>query len=407
MAYDLLSCVDLARASVEVLVTRVIGDCPGCKATASYGNVDIYRDHVVRGCERCSYEARYYLPPVRKALLYLDQFFFSGAFRGRDSRFVDAALRVRELADRQLLVSPYSSVHSDETHQWERRDELFEFIKAASRGHQFLPAYGIEREQVLNAFEAWLGGKPPAYRIERREALERDVDEWDSYFRIDVDRYRGDIALIRSLKQQTVTDLVDMFPQWRQSTATFEQDVALETRDAGRIYIDAYIKYIARVGRGDYKALIDSPIISMVVQHMLHYLPKEMPPEEQLRKCVEFFASEHFSSHPFHDIESKSFATLKAMVKNGAYTNRESALDRLSGFFYDLKHIATYAPYCQAFVMDQPMAALMAQPSVALERRYGVRVFSLNNWDDFMAWLDGLEGAMTEEHRNGLKAAYP
>lgn len=390
-----------------MLVTRILGDCPGCKAKGSYGNVDIYGDHVLRGCKRCSYEARYYLPPVRKALLYLDQFFFSGAFRGGDKRFVDAAQRVRELADKQLLVSPYSSAHSDETHQWERRDELFEFIKSSSRGHQFKPTYDIEREQVLNAFEAWLAGDPSAYEVDRREALERNVDQWDSYFRIDVDRYRGDIELIRTLKQQTVADLVDVFPQWRQSTSTFEEDVALETRDAGRIYLDAYFKYVTRIGQRDYKALIDSPIISLVVQHMVHYLPKEMAPEEQLRKCVEFFASEHFAAHPFHDIEARSFATLKAMVKNGAYTNRNSALERLSGFFYDLKHIATYAPYCQAFVMDQPMAGLMAQPTVALERRYGVRVFSLNNWDELMAWLDSLEGDMSDEHKAGLRAAYP
>jgi hypothetical protein len=222
-----------------------------------------------------------------------------------------------------------------------------------------------------------------------------------------VDRYRGDIELIRTLKQQTVTDLVDVFPQWRQSASTFAEDVALETRDAGRIYLDAYSKYVTRIGQRDFKALIDSPIISLVVQHMVHYLPKEMAPEEQLQKCVEFFASEHFAADPFHDIEARSFATLKAMVKNGAYTNRDSALERLSGFFYDLKHIATYAPYCQAFVMDQPLAGLMAQPTVALERRYGVRVFSLNNWDELIAWLDSLEGDMSEEHKAGLRAAYP
>jgi hypothetical protein len=389
-----------------VLVTRVIGDCPDCKATASYGNVDIYGDHVLRGCTQCAYEARYYLPPVRKALVYLDQFFFSGTFRGRDSRFLEAATRVRDLADKQLLVSPYSSVHSDETHQWERRGELFEFIKAASRGHQFKPAYQIEQEQVLNAFEAWLADKPPTYQVDRREALERSVDQWDGYFRIDVDRYRGDIELLRTLKRQTVTDLVDIFPQWRNSKATFEEDVALETRDAGRIYLDAYLKYVVRIGIGDYQALIDSPIISMIVQYMLHYLPKELAPEEQLRKCVEFFASEHFAAQPFHDVQARTFATLKMMVKNGAYTNRESALERLSGFFYDLKHIATYAPYCQAFVIDQPMAALMSQPTVALERRYGVRVFSLSNWDQFMSWLDGLQEAMSDEHEVALRAAY-
>lgn len=95
------------------------------------------------------------------------------------------------------------------------------------------------------------------------------------------------------------------------------------------------------------------------------------------------------------------------MVKNGAYTNRDSAIQRLSGFFYDLKHIATYAPYCQAFMMDQPMAALMAQPTVALERRYGVRIFSLSNWEGFSVWLDDVELGMSDDHRAGLQAAYP
>jgi hypothetical protein len=95
------------------------------------------------------------------------------------------------------------------------------------------------------------------------------------------------------------------------------------------------------------------------------------------------------------------------MVKRGAYTNREAALQRLSGFFHDVKHASIYAPYCNAFVMDQAMAALVADSRIALEKRYRVRVYSLNNWDEFLAWMDGLEAAMTQEHRVGLQAAYP
>ncbi len=57
--------------------------------------------------------------------------------------------------------------------------------------------------------------------------------------------------------------------------------------------------------------------------------------------------------------------------------------------------------------MAQPMAALMAQPGIALERRYSVRVFSLNSWNDFVAWLDALEAGMTDEHRAAFSAAYP
>jgi hypothetical protein len=101
------------------------------------------------------------------------------------------------------------------------------------------------------------------------------------------------------------------------------------------------------------------------------------------------------------------FASLKAMVKNGAYANRERALQRLSGVFYDVKHIATYAPYVDAFVMDQPMAELVSHATVRLAERYGLRVFSRSNWDDFMEWLDCLETEMADEHRAALATAYP
>lgn len=95
------------------------------------------------------------------------------------------------------------------------------------------------------------------------------------------------------------------------------------------------------------------------------------------------------------------------MVKDGAYTNFEKTVQRLSGFFYDVKHIATYAPYCDAFVVDQPMAELVRKKTVAVSERYGVHIFSLNNWDDLMIWLDRLEQGMSGEHKQALVQAYP
>ena len=43
---------------------------------------------------------------------------------------------------------------------------------------------------------------------------------------------------------------------------------------------------------------------------------------------------------------------------------------------------------------------------MALEQRYGVKVFSLRNWDALLAWLDDLEAGMTEEHRSAVAAVY-
>lgn len=360
----------------------------------------------------CKYRATIWLPETRKKVLYLDQFFFSSAFRERDPRFMKAAQRIREISALQLLAVPFSSIHEDETHQWrgydgKNKEDLMEFIKATSRGHEFEPSYDVEQTQIVRAFQAHLQGKPPAFELQQRDAIPSDIHEWDDYFRIDVGRYINDIELMRDLKRKGVEMLVDAFPAWRQSTNTFEQDVTLELREAAKNYFGAYLKYAARIVTGDYAALLDSPIMAMVVQALLHCLPEDSASEESLKKIGAFFQSEHFSEIPYQWLSVRIFATLKDMVKRGAYPNSEAALQRLGGFFQDMKHVSIYAPYCDAFVMDQAMAALVADPRIALEGRYGVKVFSLNNWDKFLTWLDALEGGMSQEHRTGLAAAYP
>jgi len=137
------------------LVTYILGNCPGC-GERNFRNIDVYSTYVLRGCSACKYKESVRLPPTRKKVLYLDQFFVSHVFREKDARFIEAAERIRKLAALQLQVVPYSTVHEDETHQWEKYAELFNFIKATSRGHEFRPAYDVERIQLEKAFDARL-----------------------------------------------------------------------------------------------------------------------------------------------------------------------------------------------------------------------------------------------------------
>ena len=395
-----------------MLVTRVLGDCPGCGGKNSFGNVSVRGDHVLCGCTSCTYRTKVGLPKIQKKILYVDQFFFSSAFRRHDPRFVKTAQRIRQVSALQLLVAPFSSIHEDETHQWrgydgKSKEDLMEFIKATARGHEFESAYDVERTQILRAFRAFLAGKPEAFELEQHDAVDGHIHEWDDYFRIDVGRYTGDIELIRDLKLQSVESLVDIFPSWRQSTNTFDQDVKLEMQAAAKAYVETYCTYAVRVASGDYDALLDSPIMSKVVESLLRCPSDEIPLEERLKRIGLFFNSPHFSEIPYQWLSARIFATHKDMVKRGAYMDRDKALERLSGFFQDVKHVFTYAPYCDAFVMDQAMASLVADPHVGLENRYRVKVFSLNNWGQFLAWLDVLEAEMTQEHRAGLAAAYP
>ena len=176
-----------------MLVTRVLGDCPGCGEKDSFGNVSVH-EYVLRGCKHCNYQSMVWLPEIHKKVIYLDQFFFSGTMRGKDSRFKVATERIKRMSDLQLLVAPYSSVHEDETHQWRgydgmTNDQLMEFIKATSRGSEFEKDYRVERTQVLKAWEAFLKGQPPEYVFEDRDAIQGTLNEWNNYFRIDVSGY--------------------------------------------------------------------------------------------------------------------------------------------------------------------------------------------------------------------------
>ncbi|WP_042776331.1 hypothetical protein [Sinorhizobium fredii] len=389
------------------LVSYVLGDCPGCGAKNSFGNIDVYATRVSLGCGRCTYKESRSLPPITKKILYLDQYFFSHAVRGKDPQFTAAAKLIRELVGLQLLAVPYSDVHEDETHQWAGHEQLLEFIKSTAGGHEFSQTYRVELNQLNKAFEAFLKGQPAAYVPRREDALQDKIDIWDGYYRIEVGGYHGDVDLIRNLKGQAIDGLVALFPGWRGSTNTFEQDVGLEHEAAAKGYLDAYVTFVKRIAEGDFMALMNAPIMSQVIQTLMHHFPSEVAPPERMKHILAFLSSEHIHNTPYHDIQARMYATLKAMVKGGSYMNPEKSIARLSGFYYDVKHISTYAPYCDAFLMDNPMAEIVGRDTVGLTERYGVQVFSRNNWGDFIRWLEALKSGMTNEHKEALRIAYP
>jgi hypothetical protein len=324
---------------------------------------------------------------------------------------VEAARRISNVSALQLLAVPFSSVHEDEANQWKgysgkNRDDLMKFIKMTSRGHKFESAHNVELTQINRAFKAFLADAPSVFQFHEGDAVKKDIHTWDDYVWIDVGRYIGDVELMRELKQQSVEKLIDAFENWRQSANTFEEQVAIELREAAKGYIRIYSEYAARLVSGDISAVYNAPVMSRLVESLLHCLPPERI-EDRMKKIAPFLASDHFKAMPYLWLTARIYASLKDMVKRGAYKDRADAIKRFSGFFQDVKHVATYAPYCDAFVMDKAMASLAADPRINLKGKYGVKVFTVTNWDEFLAWLSELEAAMSPEHREALSAVYP
>lgn len=179
-----------------------------------------------------------------------------------------------------------------------------------------------------------------------------------------------------------------------------------ELRDSARILIENHGQKAARVWAGDFSAFQDSPVSAEIVEDMLYILQlKSMAGTATI--IGSFFESEHFAEVPSQQLSARLFSAFKKRVREGAYSNPEKARRKLSGFFYDVRHAATYAPYCDAFFTDRFMADLLNDANVAVEQTFGCKVFSAANWPDFFNWLNDVESRMTAEHADGLTWAYP
>ncbi|MDR6990209.1 hypothetical protein [Luteimonas sp. 3794] len=388
-----------------MLVAHRIGDCPRCGHNV-FGNVLISGNLLLRGCGRCTYSQEIPLRRLRKEVLYLDQSFFSGAFRARENRYVRLFERISRLASMQLMTVPRSSVHDSETRLWVDATHLRDFIKRASRGSRFEHSFRVERDQIFRGFRSWRANEPTGQLLQE-EVLAPSAHEWDSYLHVDVQLPDGGVEEERELKRQSMENLIALFDEWRESESTFEEDVVGEVAGAKRKYLAQYGEAIQRAFEGDFDHIINGTVGVSIVQGMRLQLPREMGVLDQIRTCAAFFDSQAFAELPVQYVRSRAYAALKAQVKAGAFRNVARARTKLKGFYTDVEHVAQYAPYCNAVALDQPMAALMNYPGLELEKRYAVRVFSLNNLAEFHAWLDGVEEAMPAEHQIDLDLAYP
>jgi hypothetical protein len=344
---------------------------------------------------------------TRKSILYLDQQFFSSVYRGNDPRWDTAMQRVTELLDLQLVAVPYSSTHEAEAGFYSQRDDLVKFIQRVARGHHFEPHYRVEETQILKAFQAYLANAPASYKKEERDALPSSVHDWDGDYSVSVSCAASGVERRRQSKKRAVEELVKTLSNWAASRNTFEQDMALEFRDAGRILMEQYAEKTARLWGGDFSALVDSPISASVVQDMVYVLCVKEMQGDAARVIPSFFQSTHFAEVPSQQLSARLFSTFKKRVRDGAYPNPEKARKKLSGFLFDVQHAATYVPYCDAFFTDRFMADLLNDKHVDAEHTFGCKVFSVSKTAEFFDWLEDVKSHMTADHADGLTWAYP
>ncbi len=390
------------------LVSYIIGACPSCGTPESYGNVMVGGNTLSRGCLQCKHWDRIPLPELQKKVIYLDQFFFSHAFRGEHRMFVEAQKRITDLALAQQIVVPYSNLHEDESELWTeaQRAPLLEFIKQTSLGHKFSYEYEVKNRQIHRAFQAFLASGPTAHTVKRSDALERDVNEWDGYIWIDVGNFLDKHDDLKMRKDRSIEDLLDAFDAWATSPSTFKEDVQFELRSSARSYIEHYVEYVERIVSRDPAAFLTANENSMMIESLLRYQDK-LPAPLRMQRIQVFFQSDYFANVPEARIGSEFFALLRHRLRQGEYKNKEKNRDRFGGLFYDIRFISTYAPYCDAMVVDNLMFGWATDPLIDHPKRFGVRLFSRRNWDEFLTYLADLAASQRPDVEEALKMIRP
>jgi hypothetical protein len=204
-----------------------------------------------------------------------------------------------------------------------------------------------------------------------------------------------------------VDELLQALPQWAKKGRTFQQDMDLEISDAARLLIDSYADKAARLMMGDFSVLLNAPISASIGEGLwLVVQARKVDP----KKIGAFLRSQHFAEVPTVQLSARLFGAYKERIrlaKTPPDPTSNKTREKLSGFFYDIQHAATYAPYCDAYFTDNAMAKLMKDKRVNVEADFGCRVFSVDSKEDFVAWLEALESQMTPEHAKDLSWAYP
>lgn len=396
--------------------------CPKCEKK-SYGVLSIYARHYIRRCRECWYDESYKLPPVSRKVIYLDQFAISEMMKSinpslKKTDKVDPFFRklfekLDVLNKLQVIICPESTSHFDESFVSPFYPALKRIYQQLAHNFSFYDPDTIKRFQILENFNGWIGLQRRLIDVGHILTGTGDLDGWDDRFIISVSLRDQDPNLadeLRKTRDQTSDTLIQVFNRWQtEKSKTFADWYEEERTSYGKSLIQLYLN-----GLLEYSKLVSNKIpltlnsignissnISVIMSVMHRKLrDKGLTDEEGMKKSIEYLTSESLKNIPYVRISSILFASLA----------REASLGRkkspTKGMMNDVEAIACYTPYCDAMFIDNECRRLLNQGVVKTRYKFKTKIFSQDNKDEFLQYLDEIEKSVSKKHFKKVKEVY-
>ncbi len=363
---------------------------------------------VCRACRK-----RYDLPLIKqkKKIIYLDQNFFSHTYNGTDLPFLKRAKRLATLAQKQLLICPYSDIHDEETHSssnpdyQKRQDELWQFIKKISRGKHFYLGTKIEEQQLINAFLSFINKGSEKGEIILSDAITPSIHDWDESLRVELTWSKADFiepTTWEQHKKNFVDSITKELPRWRNSTFSLEENYNHEIQSYAQILLSNFIKVI---NSEDILQKVENRAYAAIYT-LLDLNTRKESAQESLANVLAFLQSKHFSNIPYINISAGLWAIIRQEIKKNRYLDtpvEKNIKLRTQGIPADIKHLSIFVPYCDAVFTEKKMASFLQQWNQHPLGNYNFKVFSVDNWNDFDTYLDEIENNITPEMKDELE----
>lgn len=428
-------CEDLVKAGKKKIVSFSRRDlisgpykaCPSCERTNSFGVfVSIAGSNgYSRECIKCGHSQGYPLPKIKKKVIYLDQFVISNLIKLLDKDhpsherikaepfWEKLYIKLEKASRSQAIICPDSFYHRDESLtgniDFKLMKRLYEHF---SSGKTLYPSLIVEKFQIAKHFESWLEGNKHEFVFDPQDiSFERDLHTWDVGLHVSVggNAYPGQIEELQRVNASTKSNLEQIWKRWAQEKhIKFEDRVKEETLGLGKGLAQAAQQFnvrrnaaMARIAAGeDYDMELNDfmpPMSNEIVESVIRFCryEKGMSQEEIPETIARYFTDvDALLEVPVIRISSVMFAGWAHLAAMGKKKTPKSSAD--------VQFISSYLPYCDALFVDIESGTILREfpkdtPEYLRLKEFSPRVFTLNEKDRFLDYLDEIVASIPEE----------
>ncbi|MCX6170143.1 MAG: hypothetical protein NTX65_12430 [Ignavibacteriales bacterium] len=366
-------------------------------------------------------EQLYFLPPLNKKVIYLDQFAISEMMKllnpntdAYQENKIDPFWKllfekIERLCKLQLIVCPDSYYHEDESLVTPFYKELKRIYELFSHGITFSDSMDIKIAQFLNHAEKWIKGDDfNKIDLDASDVVSDDINSWQSRLIITLETdYKVDwIENIKRARESTHEIMKNLFDEWTLiENFSFQSFYEKESKSyGGKIFHDFLdnIKLYAQNDSSLIPKIINNPFTSILFRGFENIFKNNNVSEKDLLpRIIEYLNSDIFDSIPYVKIYCLLITALARKAKSG----QKKPPNR--GTVNDISIVSYILPYCDAIFIDNGCEALLYEnPIPSMISEYNTQIFSQNKKDKFLEYLDEIEKSMSVTHYNYVKSVY-